>query len=90
MHVAATAPAPLRDHDKVVLQLLQLAAEAILAHPRAVPPLLYEQCSTWADDLAGALSPAVPGAPWTRPSGASAPGTRSRRRAPAVGAEPAT
>lgn len=61
MHTTVTAPAPLRDHDHVVLQLLQLAAEAILANPRVVPPLLYEQCSTWADDLASALSPPGPG-----------------------------
>jgi hypothetical protein len=61
--VAATAPIPLEDQDPVVLQLLQLAAEAILAHPRAVPPGLYEQCSSWADGLAGALSPPNPSTP---------------------------
>ena len=60
--MAATVPARLRDHDHVVLQLLQLAAESILAHPLAVPPGLYEQCSIWADDLAAALSPPSPDA----------------------------
>jgi hypothetical protein len=61
--VPATAPSPLEDQDPVVLQLLRLAAETILAHPRAVPPDLYEQCSTWADALAGALTPPGPSTP---------------------------
>jgi len=47
----------LEDHDPVVLQLLQLAVEAIIAHPRVLPPALYEQCSAFADDLAAALTP---------------------------------
>lgn len=51
----ATARVPLEDQDPVVLDLLRLAAEVILAYPGAVPPALYDQCDTWADDLAGAL-----------------------------------
>ena len=51
--------------DTVVLGLLRLAAEAILAHPRAVPPDLYEMCDSWADELAAALS-----APGTEPADA--------------------
>jgi hypothetical protein len=47
---------PLAGQDTVVLGLLRLAAEAILAHPRAVPPDLYEMCDSWADELAAALS----------------------------------
>jgi hypothetical protein len=61
--VPATASSPLEDQDPVVLQLLRLAAEIILAHPRAVPAGLYEQCSTWADALAGALTPPGPSTP---------------------------
>lgn len=52
----ATARRPLEDQDPVVLELLRLAAEAILAHPDAVPPALYDLCDTWADHLADALS----------------------------------
>ena len=56
----ATARMPLEDQDPVVLDLLRLAAEVILAYPGAVPPALYDQCDTWADDLAVALSPPRP------------------------------
>jgi hypothetical protein len=50
---------PLADQDTVVLGLLRLAAEAILAHPRAVPPDLYAMCDSWADELAAALGTTV-------------------------------
>jgi hypothetical protein len=62
--VPATARRPLEDQDRVVLDLLRLAAEIILAHPGAVPPALYNLCDSWADDLAGALTrPARLGSP---------------------------
>jgi hypothetical protein len=58
----------LQDQDPVLLQLLQLAAEAILAHPEVVPPALYDGCSSWADTLAAALNrPEPPGPDARRP-----------------------
>ena len=69
---------PLPGQDAVILGLLRLAAEVILAHPRAVPPDLYEMCDSWADELAAALSTPAR----TQPADAAA--------AHAVTAQPAT
>jgi hypothetical protein len=55
-----TSSRPLDSHDPTVLQLLQLAAEAILAHPEAVPGPLHALVDAWADDLATALMPRSP------------------------------
>ena len=71
---------PLADQDTVVLGLLRLAAEAILAHPRAVPPDLYERCDSWADELAAALSTPV----GTGPADAVTPAATGQPTAKAV------
>lgn len=66
---------PLDETDPVVLQLLQLAAEVILAYPGTVPPGLYELCDEWAADLAAAINPH----PDTRPPDRRLPGTPALR-----------
>jgi hypothetical protein len=74
--VPDTARRPLEDQDRVVLDLLRLAAEIILAHPGAVPPALYDLCDSWADDLAGALT--RPGSPDPRETAGLVPDAQLR------------
>jgi hypothetical protein len=77
--VPATVRKPLEDQDRVVLDLLRLAAEVILAHPGAVPSALYDLCDTWADDLADALArPVRPGSPDPRETARLAPAGQPR------------
>jgi transcriptional regulator with XRE-family HTH domain len=54
------ASAPLDDQDPVLLELLRLAAEAMIAHPEAVPPDLLAMLDDYAADLHTILSPAEP------------------------------
>jgi hypothetical protein len=55
--VIIPAPASLDDQDPAVLNLLRLAAEAIIAHPDAVPPDLLSLLDGYAADLYGTLAP---------------------------------
>jgi len=55
--VLIPAPASLDDQDPAVLNLLRLAAEAIIAHPDAVPPDLLSLLDAYAADLYGTLAP---------------------------------
>jgi hypothetical protein len=55
--VIIPATATLDDQDPAVLNLLRLAAEAMIAHPEAVPPDLLSLVDAYAADLHGALRP---------------------------------
>jgi hypothetical protein len=55
--VIIPAPASLDQQDPAVLNLLRLAAEAIIAHPDAVPPDLLSLVDAYAADLYGTLAP---------------------------------
>jgi hypothetical protein len=50
-------PASLDDQDPAVLNLLRLAAEAMIAHPEAVPADLLSLVDAYAADLYGTLAP---------------------------------
>jgi len=80
MPATARKPEEDQDQDLAVLAFLRLAAEAILAHPEAVPPDLYELCDDWADHLAETLSP-----PGTVPPDCARPVTCLRRKPRAPG-----
>ena len=55
--VLIPVPASLDDQDPAVLNLLRLAAEAMIAHPEAVPADLLSLVDAYAADLYGTLSP---------------------------------
>jgi helix-turn-helix protein len=55
--VIIPAPASLDDQDPAVLNLLRLAAEAMIAHPEAVPADLLSLVDAYAADLYGTLAP---------------------------------
>jgi hypothetical protein len=54
-HNGRVTPAPLEDHDPVVLELLRFAAETLLAHPDAAPGQLVTLLDTYTADLNHAL-----------------------------------
>jgi hypothetical protein len=49
----------LEDHDPIVLELLNLAAETMLAHPSAVPPDLVALLDSFAADLSAQTAAAA-------------------------------
>ena len=53
-------PVSLDDQDPAVLNLLRLAAEAMIAHPEAVPADLLSLVDAYAADLYGTLAPRPP------------------------------
>lgn len=58
--VMIPAPSSLDDQDPAVLNLLRLAAEAMIAHPEAVPADLLSLVDAYAADLYGTLAPRPP------------------------------
>ncbi len=82
--VIIPAPASLDDQDPAVLNLLRLAAEAIISHPDAVPADLLSLVDAYAADLYGTPPPDRAGQP---PPGPEDPARRpppppARRAAP--------
>jgi hypothetical protein len=84
--VTDCAHEPLAELDAILLQLLRLAAEAILTHPEAVPAGLYEQIEDWADDLAVAVN----GPAATSPQPPPGPSASSARAALVAGRDAVT